>query len=101
MNIFLLSIFPEYHTELLPDSILNNESKDNFKDDEPHRNAIRKVFVSRSIERNIARGDVLIFYRTGGYYKGVVTTIGLVESVIKDFSGIDDFDAHCRNRTVL
>ncbi len=53
-----------------------------FVENEPHRNAISKVYISRSIERNIHSGDVIVFYRTGGYYKSVVTTIGVAEGVI-------------------
>lgn len=100
-NTFLVPIYPEYHTELMPDSILHNESKDNFIDDQPHRNAIAKVYISRSIERGIQTGDVIIFYRTGGYYKSVVTTIGIVDSVIYRFIDVHDFIQQCRKRSVF
>ena len=48
MGALLVPIYPPYHTELLPDSILNTESPADFIEQEPHRNAIRKVYVSRS-----------------------------------------------------
>jgi len=100
-KIFLVPIYPEYHTELMPDSILHNESKANFKDDQPHRNSISKVYISRSIDRDISRGDILIFYRTGGYYKSVVTTLGIVDDVFFNIKDEADFIQKCRKRSVF
>jgi predicted nucleic acid-binding protein len=100
-KIFLVPIYPEYHTELMPDSILHNESKLDFIDDEPHRNAIAKVYISRSIERSVNSGDVLIFYRTGGFYKSVVTTIAVVDKVFHSFLSESDFISKCRKRSVF
>lgn len=45
---YIVPIYPEYHTELLPDSILNTESPEDFVEDSPHRNGISKVYVSRA-----------------------------------------------------
>ncbi|AMP97877.1 hypothetical protein AY601_0938 [Pedobacter cryoconitis] len=100
-NIFLLPIYPEYHTELMPDSILHTESKSNFIDNEPHRNSIGKVYISRSWEKNIRIGDILVFYRTGGYYKSVVTTIAVVDNVFFKFDDENDFIKKCRKRSVF
>ena len=50
---FIVPIYPDYHTNLMPDSILNNESPKNFIENEPYRNAIKKVYVSRSIELEV------------------------------------------------
>jgi len=36
-----------------------------------------KVYVSRALEPHPKPGDILVFYRTGGYYKSVVSTIGV------------------------
>jgi len=98
---FLVSIYPEYHTELFPDSILRTESPDDFIEQMPHRNAIRKVYVSRSIFRDLLSGDVIIFYRTGGYRKGVVTTLGIVENVHLSIQGEEQFIRLCRKRSVF
>lgn len=100
-RIFMVSIYPEYHTELFPDSILRTELPTDFLDNEPHRNAISKVFISRSFERGLHSGDVIIFYRTGGRYKSVVTTIGVVESVIDNIPTEEDFIRLCRKRSVF
>lgn len=100
-HIFLVPIRPEYHTELFPDSILRTESSMDFVENEPHRNAISKVYISRSIERNLHSGDVLVYYRTGGYYKGVVTTIGIVEGIINNIPNEANFIRLCRKRSVF
>jgi predicted nucleic acid-binding protein len=99
--IFIVPIYPEYHTELFPDSILRTESPMDFIENEPHRNAISKVYISRSVERKLNSGDVIIFYRTGGYYKSVVTTIGVAERVIDNIPSEEDFIRLCRKRSVF
>jgi hypothetical protein len=98
---FIVPIYPEYHTELFPDSILRTESPLNFVENQPHRNSIRKVYISRSKERNLATGDIIVFYRTGGYYKGVATTLGIVENIITDIKDVQDFISLCRKRSVF
>lgn len=100
-NIFLTPIYPEYHTELFPDSILRTESPKNFVENQPHRNAISKVYISRSWERDLKSGDLIVFYRTGGYHKGVATTLGLVERVITNISDASSFVRLCRKRSVF
>jgi hypothetical protein len=101
LRVFLVPIHPEYHTELFPDSILRTESPMNFVENETHRNGINKVYVSRSIERDIRRGDILVFYRTGGYHKSVISTICLVEETVFRFKDEDDFVQACRKRSVF
>lgn len=98
---FITPIYPDYHTELLPDSILNTESPREFIEDFPHRNGINKVYVSRALEPHPQKGDLLIFYRTGGYYKAVISTIGLVQEVKYDFSDEEDFVLYCRKSSVF
>jgi hypothetical protein len=100
-NIFLNPIYPEYHTELFPDSILRTESPDDFIEDQPHRNAISKVYISRSWERNLKSGDIVVFYRTGGYYEGCLTTIGIIENIIIDIKDVSQFIRYCRKRSVF
>jgi predicted nucleic acid-binding protein len=103
---FLIPIYPKYHTELLPDSFLRTESPDNFEENEPHRNAISKVYISRSIKRNIKKGDILIFYRTAprdkkAYYHSVITTIGIVEDKIDDIQSETEFVLKSRKRSIF
>jgi predicted nucleic acid-binding protein len=100
-NAFLVPIYPEYHTNLLPDSYLRTESPDDFIENEPHKNALSKVYISRSYEKNIRKGDIIVFYRTGGFYKSVITTLGLVEDVIFNIKTENDFIRICRKRSVF
>ncbi len=103
---YLTPIYPEYHTELFPDSILKTESPIDFKESSPHRNAIEKIFISRSFERNLNVGDLVFFYRTrekdrSARYSAVVTTVGVVTGVEKHISSEDEFVQLCKNRTAL
>lgn len=103
---FLIPIYPKYHTELLPDSFLRTESHENYVENEPHRNAISKIYISRSIERNIKRGDLLIFYRTApegksAYYHSVITTIGIVEDKIDGIQSEAEFLLKSRKRSIF
>ena len=97
----IVPIKPDYHTSLLPDSILKTESPANFVEHYPHRNAIRKVYISRSINRDLHRGDAIVFYRTGGYYKSVLTTVGIVDSVYLESRDAAHFISLCRKRSVF
>jgi predicted nucleic acid-binding protein len=98
---WIVPIYPEYHTELFPDSILNNESPQNFTENEPYRNAIKKVYISRSINRNLNSGDLVLFYRTGGHYAGVVSTIGVVDNIETNIRDENHFIELCRKRSVF
>lgn len=103
---FIVPIYPDYHTELLPDSILNTESPQEYLESRPNRNAISKVYVSRSLERGLRRGDLIVFYRTASgsgpaHYTSVATTIGVVQEVIDGISSLEEFIALCRKRSVF
>lgn len=105
-NVFLIPIYPKYHTELLPDSFLRTESPKDFIENEPHRNAISKIYISRSINRNIKRGDILIFYRTApygksAYYHSVITTIGIVDEKIDNIQNEKEFVLRSRKRSIF
>ena len=103
---FIVPIKPEYHTELLPDSILRTELAERFQDNQPNRNAISKVYVSRSYERSLRPGDLIIFYRTkpegkSGWYHSVATTLGIVQEVINPITSLTAFLEACRKRSVF
>jgi len=105
-NIYMVPIYPKYHTELLPDSILTTESPYEFVENQPHRNAISKVYVSRSLDRSIEKGDIIIFYRTAAknkpaYYSSVITTIAIAEGIIDYIKDENDFILKCRKRSVF
>ncbi|MGH1363280.1 MAG: PIN domain-containing protein [Calditrichia bacterium] len=98
---YIVPIYPRYHTELLPDSVLTNETPDDYIENEPHRNALQKVYISRSFNRDLNRGDLILFYRTGGYYKSVITTLGIVDSMYDNISSEKRFLELCRKRSVF
>jgi hypothetical protein len=99
-------LFPfSYHTELFPDSILKTESPEDFEDNRSNRNALRKVYISRSIRSDMTSGDIVVFYRTasGGpaHHTSVATTLGIIQSVTTDVQSLDQFIALCRRRSVF
>ena len=104
-DVYIVPIYPAYHTELFPDSILKTESPNDFVENEPHRNALSKVYISRSKEKDLKSGDLIVFYRTGelgnAIHTGVVTTVGIVESVVTNINDEADFINLCRRRSVF
>lgn len=100
-NVFMIPIKPSYHTELFPDSILRTESPLDFVENRPHRNAISKSYISHSFNRSLKAGDIVVFYRSGGIYKGVATTIGIVENTVDNLKDLDELIGVCRKRTAL
>lgn len=105
-NCFLIPIYPKYHTELLPDSFLSTESPTDFIENEPHRNALKKIYISRSIKCDIKTGDILIFYRTApagknAYHHSVITTIGIVQNKIENIVDEKTFIQKARKRSIF
>lgn len=104
-DVYIVPIYQGYHTELFPDSYLRTESPLDFVENKPHRNALSKVYISRSYERNLKSGDRIVFYRTGdsgnAIHTGVATTVGVVESVITDIKDEATFLSLCRKRSVF
>lgn len=100
-RVFLNPIRPNYHTELFPDSYLNNESPMDYIENQPHRNAIKKIYISRSFRSDLVSGDIILFYRTGGYHQSVISTIGVVENVITNIKSEEEFIRLCRKRSIF
>lgn len=103
---WVVPIYPAYHTELLPDSILKTEDPDDFEDNKPNRNALSKVYISRSYERALNPGDIIVFYRTKSddgpaWYTSVATSIGVVQEVVDSIPDLMTFLAACRKRSVF
>lgn len=72
-----------------------------FVENEPYRNAISKVYISRSHFRDLRTGDTIVFYRTGGYHRSVVTTLGVVDEVVTNITDEQHFLELCRKRSVF
>lgn len=104
-NKFILPILPEYHTTLLPDSILRTENEVDFLGAKPHRYALQKAYISFTFERNIRSGDLILFYRMGDRdnkkYSSVLTTLGVVDEIYFNFPSKEAYLKRCQNRTVF
>jgi hypothetical protein len=104
---FVLSLYPEWHSRLLPDSLLNNESADILQD-VSHTNSIHKIYLAgmQGIEQ-LKRGDTLLIYRTkaGGsaYYTSVITSLCVVEDLIhiSQFKDEEEFVKFCNAYSVF
>jgi RimJ/RimL family protein N-acetyltransferase len=105
---YLLGIYPEYHTRLFPDSILNNENT-SILDDVSYTNSIKKIYICKMARVSyLNRGDALVIYRTGdgqgpAWYRAVATSLCMVEEVKTktDFSSLSDFLEYCSSRSVF
>lgn len=105
-NKFFMPILPEWHTTLLPDSKLNTENAIDFLGREPHRYALQKIYISWANDKGAQPGDLFLFYRMGEdgsikKYKSVVSTVAMVDEIIKDFKSEEEFLYLCQNRSVF
>lgn len=105
---FLLSVYPTFHTRLLPDSKLHTESPDIVRD-VSHTNSIHKVYLAgmKGTEQ-LRRGDLLLIYRTGdgkgpAHYRSVATSICTVEETrdISSFATVDKLLEYCAPYSVF
>jgi len=101
-SIYLLSLYPNWHTRLLPDSILRNEDA-SIVQDVSHTNSIHKVYLAamQGME-SIRQGDIILIYRTSdgagpAHYRSVVTSVCVVEEYqnICSFSSKEEFLSYC------
>lgn len=102
----ILSIFPEFHTRLFPDSILNNERFD-ILEDVSHTNSIHKVFISAAPVSGLRPGDIIVIYRTTdrqgqARFRSVATSICVVEEIKskQSFSDVSAFIDYCDKYSV-
>ncbi|MBR1245983.1 GNAT family N-acetyltransferase [Bradyrhizobium sp. AUGA SZCCT0169] len=96
-KVWLLAVYPEYHSQLLPDSILNNEPREIVRD-VSHTNTIHKMYIGRLSLTRMTRGDIVVIYRTTdgigpAFYRSVATSICIVEETKtkKDFADEEAF----------
>lgn len=107
-NIFLLSLYPQWHTRLLPDSILNNEDA-SIVTDISHTNSIHKVYLAAMGGMEVLRpGDVVVVYRTSdnkgpAEYRSVATSVCVIEEYknISEFESREQFLAYCSPYSVF
>ena len=107
-SIYGLSIYPEFHTRLFSDSILNNESVDIIKD-VSHTNSIHKIYLcSMQGVTAFKRGDIILIYRTSdgqghARFRSVITSVCIIEESINihRFKTLDDFLNYCRPYSIF
>lgn len=104
---WLLAIYPAFHTELLPDSILRGEAED-IVQDVSHTNTIHKVYISKISTKRMSPGDIIVFYRTNdgkgkAYYRSVVTSVCVIEEVRakNEFANVEAFLEYAKPRSVF
>ena len=98
---FVLSIYPEYHTRMFPDSILKNEENQKYEliKDVSYTNSIHQIdLCSMTGVSQLQKGDLIAIYRTKddkgpARYRSVVTSVCQVEEIKspKDFQCVEDF----------
>ncbi|UOQ43399.1 N-acetyltransferase [Halobacillus salinarum] len=109
-SLYLLSIFPKFHTLLFPDSILDNETYD-VLNDVSFTNSIRKIYISYApLSKEIKPGDVILIYRTKdkkekapAEYRSVATSLCVVSDIKKksDFKSYQEFEEYCLKYSVF
>lgn len=105
---YILSLYPQWHTRLLPDSILRNEDND-IVEDISSANSIHKVYLTKMAGVDALRqGDLVVVYRTSdgqghAHYRSVATSIGVVEEYrhLDTFSSKEEFFRYCRPHSVF
>ena len=108
-NKYVLSIVPEFHTHLFPDSILKNEKKYDLIQDVSETNSIYKIYLCWMQDtRNLKAGDKLIIYRTSdeegkAYYRSVCTSVCTVCEVktYRDFENEEEFIKYTNRNSVF
>lgn len=107
-NKYILSIYPKYHTNMFPDSILNNENV-NILEDVSYTNSIHKIYVcGMSDVYHTNKGDIFVIYRTrtegqSAEYSSVVTSVCVVEEIKKqnEFINFEDFFAYATTYSIF
>ncbi|OTQ72715.1 MULTISPECIES: N-acetyltransferase [unclassified Gilliamella] len=107
-NKYLLAIYPQFHTQLFPDSILKTESS-SIIHDVSHTNSIHKVYISKiQMLGNLKKGDIIVIYRTAvkgqkAYFSAVATSICVIEEVrqISSFANKQEYLEYCTKYSVF
>ena len=101
---YFLPIYPEYHTDLFPDMILNNENMHLYEENKAHRYALEKIYLSGAYNIKAKAGDLVLIYRMGERlpkkYSSVVTGIAVVEDIIPTRT-VEECISICKNRSIF
>lgn len=104
---FMLSIFPEYHTRMFPNSKLRTE-KGHVIEDTSFTNSIEKIYLSGANLSAYSSGDIIVIYRTAdkgkkAEFSSVASSICVVEEVkhISEFENYNEFHDYCVKHSVF
>jgi predicted transcriptional regulator len=105
---YLLALYPQWHTRLLPDSKLIREGPDVVVDIS-HTNSIQKIYLAgRSDAQYLKHGDALVIYRTSdnqgpAHYRSVATSVCVVDRVkmIDEYPTETAFLEYCKPFSVF
>lgn len=98
-NIYLLGIYPKFHTPLFGDSILRTENPNEQLRDVSYTNSIHKVYICKmkNIEY-LKQGDILVIYRTAeegkkAAFNSVASSVCVVEQYqnIQEYKNVETF----------
>ena len=109
-NKWLMAIYPKFHTNLFPDSILKTEHPSSIQDTS-HTNSIHKVYVGgyRGFPQ-VTPQDCLIIYRCvernslkPAWFTSVATSLCAVEEILpaSAFGSAQEFVAYCKKYSVF
>jgi len=107
-NKYVLSIYPDFHTRLFPDSKLSNETYDIIRDISA-TNSIHKTYICYMGDVvNLRINDIVLIYRTSdglgpARFRSVVTSICVVQEVLTraSFKNEDDYVEYCRRNSIF
>jgi len=71
---YIIPIQKQYHQVLFPD---NQKTANLFLDNNPPGNTLKKAYLSHAPLKTMAKGDIILFYRTGDEKR--ITTLAVVE----------------------
>ncbi|MFV0349075.1 MAG: hypothetical protein ACK5JO_10850 [Halodesulfovibrio sp.] len=97
-NVWLMSIYPQWHTKLFPDSILHTEDA-SIVEDISHTNSIHKAYIGwMDGMRRVNSGDVVVIYRAVGnsgrpWFESVISSLCVVSDNVRigSYKSFDDF----------
>jgi hypothetical protein len=94
---FFLSIFPEFHTQMVPESRLKTEKQFVREDISPANNVVKVFLTSMYGVTQFSHGDKIVLYRTReegkkAEYNAVATSICVVDEM-KNISSFPDENA--------
>ncbi len=96
---FLVPIRPEYHEKLFVDYSIRQTTLPEFEGQFiVEGNTIKKAYLCNSNNRNIHKGDILLFYRSSDRQE--ITSLGVVESVHPNLRQVEDVARLVGKRTV-